>query len=65
MVDDGVNEDWNTLSLGTLVMRASACPNGLAFEPLRGSGDEWLALALIAAVPDSVQMLETVFELPR
>ena len=62
--DDGVNEDWRTLSLGTVVMRAAAAPGGLAFEPLRAGGDEWLALAMIAALPDSIRMLEQLFGLP-
>ncbi len=64
LVDDGVHEDWCTLSLGEMLMRSSVMPNALAFEPLRGSGDEWLAFALIAAVPDSVRMLEVFFDLP-
>ena len=64
-IDDGVHEDWGTLSLGTVLMRASVLPHGLAFEPLRRGGDEWLAFALIAAEPDSVTMLEALFDLPE
>ena len=62
-VDDLKHEDWNTLSLGTLVRRALASPAGVVFEPLSGGGDEWMALVQVAVLPDSIRRLEAAFGL--
>ena len=62
MVDDGKEEDWNNFSLGTMLERTMQT-GGLGFEPLRGSGGTFLAIALMAAGPDSVVKLERLFGL--
>lgn len=52
--------DWHALSAGDLVLRAVRSPGGWAFAALDGNG-EWLALYLVAVVPDSITILERGF----
>ncbi len=63
-VDDGILEDWNTLSLAEVTMR-SARAGGLCFESLRDEHGRRNALALIAVGPDSITQLEGIFDLPK
>jgi len=63
LIDNGVTEDWNTLSLVEVLLRASS--SGLAFEMLRSDGGYPLAVALIAADPCSVLKITGFFNMPE
>ena len=63
LVDDGITEDWNTLSLSEVSMRSWRA-GGLCFESLRDEYGRRSALALIAASPDSIRIIEAIFEMP-
>lgn len=64
-VDDPDSEDWSTVSLATLAVRMMRNGGGLRFESLRDEYSRRSALALIAADPDSIRMIEAVFEMPK
>lgn len=61
--DDEKIEDWSTLTLGMLLARAVPAAR-LLFESRRDSRGRRNAVALIAAEPDSIRMLEKLFTMP-
>ena len=63
-VDDGVTEDWNTVTLAHLAMRLMRNGGGLRFESRRDEYGRRNALALIAAEPDSIRTVEGIFKMP-
>jgi hypothetical protein len=63
-VDDGIVEDWNTLTLGTLAVRAIR-GGGFCFDALQDENGRRSALVLIAAEPCSIQILESAFNFPK
>jgi hypothetical protein len=64
LVDDGLTEDWNTLTLGHVAIRTTL-GDGFGFESLRDEYGRRSVVVLIAADPRSIHIIETVFELPR
>lgn len=65
LIDDNATEDWNTLTLATLAMRAASNGGSLRFESQRDEFGRRSALALIAADPHSISLLENIFEMPK
>jgi hypothetical protein len=63
-VDDGIEEDWRALTLADVLLRTSRA-GGFCFEVFTGGGTSPLAVALIAADPDSVAKIGLVFDLPK
>ena len=63
-VDDGVTEDWNTVTLAHLAMRLMRNGGGLRFESLKDEFGRRSALALIAADPNSIRIIEGIFKMP-
>jgi hypothetical protein len=64
LVDDGVEEDWSTLTLAAIAMR-TAKGVGFAFESQRDEYKRRSALVLAATEPQSVKLMETMFALPN
>ena len=64
LVDDGIVEDWNEITLADLAFRVMRKRGGLRFESLRDEYGRRSALALIAAEPGSVRLIETFFKMP-
>jgi hypothetical protein len=56
--------DWSSLTLADMAMR-TVLRDGLTCEDLRDENGERSAVVLSAADPDSVRILETLFNLPR
>jgi len=64
LVDDGVVEDWKTLSLAEVLLR-TARGGGLCFEFAKDASGCVMAVCLIAADPDSVTRLCGFFMMPE
>lgn len=63
--DDGVTEDWNSLTLADLAMRQMINGGGLRFESFRDQYDRRSAMMFVATEPDSVRIIETAFSMPK
>jgi hypothetical protein len=64
-IDDGVAEDWNTLTLAHLALRLMRNGGGLKFESIRDEYGRRTALVLIAGEPDSIRIIEGIFNMPK
>jgi hypothetical protein len=64
LIEDGLVEDWSTLTLAEVLMRTSRA-GGLCFELFQGDSGTILAVTLIAADPDSVRTLSGLFDMPE
>lgn len=60
--DDGIEEDWNTLTLGE-VFRRTVLGSGIAFESLRDEYGRRAALVICTAEPQSIARLRALFNL--
>ena len=63
-VDDGILEDWNSFTLGE-VFRRTVLGSGFSFESLRDEYDRRVALILCSTEPRSMEIMSTVFKLPK
>jgi len=62
LVDSGVMEDWETLTLAEVFAR-TVRGAGFGFELIRGINGRPSAVVLISVEPRSMQKLETLFGL--
>jgi hypothetical protein len=62
-VDDGLQEDWNSLTLAE-VFRRTVLGSGIAFESLRDEYGRRAALVICSTEPQSMQRLNLLFDLP-
>jgi hypothetical protein len=65
LADDNEPEDWNNVTLAELASRMVRNGGSLRFESLKDEFGRRSALALIAADPDSVSMVENLFNMPK
>lgn len=64
LIEDGLVEDWNTLTLAEVLMRSGRA-GGLCFELAQGDSGSILAVTLIAADPASASIICTLFDMPE
>ena len=64
LIEDGLVEDWNTLTLAEVLMRTSRA-GGLCFELAQGDSGSILAVTLVAADPVSVSTICALFDMPE
>ena len=60
-----MHADWKTTRVGDLLARAIASGRRRAYEALRDPAGNLSAVALIAADPDYIRMLEHILVLPK
>ena len=63
-VDDGILEDWNTFTLGE-VFKRTVVGVGFSFESLRDELDRRSALMICSTEPRSMEIMGTLFDLPK